>query len=140
MKEDKHAEGIKQSINEIIGVDTYLKPKRKTEDDIQREKFVQTIHLMEQIEVRGILLVNDLKVDFSSYDEKFYTVIDILFELSFGAEASEMIFFYLYERIGPEGSIQELVDAAGNVVPLNSPSDLWHVIKHVQENVKKKKK
>jgi hypothetical protein len=140
MMQDKHVEGIKQSIDEIIGVDTFVKPKRKTEDDIQREKFVRTINLMEQIEVRGMLLANELSIDFSSYDEKFYSIIDTLFELSFGEEASEVIFFYLYERIGPEGTIQELADEAGNIIPLNSPTDLWHVIKQVQEKVKKKKK
>lgn len=138
-EENKHAEGIKQSIESIIGVDTVLKPKRKTEDDIQREKFVQVIQMIEKAEIRGMLLAKEVNLDFFSYDEIFYNIIDTLFELQFGKEASEIIFFYLYERIGEDGEPQELTDEAGNKVPLNSPSDLWHVVKHVQSMAKKKK-
>ncbi len=138
-EENKHAEGIKQSIESIIGVDTVLKPKRKTEDDIQREKFIQVIQMIEKAEVRGMLLAKEVNLDFFGYDEIFYNIIDTLFELQFGKEASEIIFFYLYERIGEDGEPQELMDEEGNKVPLNSPSDLWHVIKHVQNKTKKKK-
>ena len=139
MDEKNHAEGIKQSIESIIGVDTVLKPKRKTDDDIQREKFIQVIQMIEKAEVRGMLLAKEVNLDFFSYDEIFYNIIDTLFELQFGKEASEIIFFYLYERIGEDGEPQELIDESGNKVPLNSPSDLWHVVKHVQSKVKKKK-
>lgn len=139
MNEKEHAEGIKQSIESIIGVDTVLKPKRKTEDDIQREKFINIIQMMEQIEVRGMILAKEVNLDFFGYDELFYNTIDSLFELQFGKDAAEIIFFYLYERIGEDGEPQELTDEAGNKVPLNSPSDLWHVVKHVQNTAKKKK-
>ena len=139
MNEKDHAEGIKQSIESIIGVDTVLKPKRKTEDDVQREKFVKIIQMMEEVEVRGMLLAKEINLDFYQYDEKFYMIIDTLFELQFGKEAAEVIFFYLYERIGPDGTIMDLTDEAGNKVILNSPSDLWHVVKHIQNKSKKKK-
>lgn len=140
MENDQHAEGIKQSIDDILGADTFLKPKKKTDDDIQREKFEKIIHLMQEVEVRGILLGEDLKLDFTSYDEKFYKIIDTLFEMQFGLDACEIIFYYLYERNNPDGSINELIDDEGNKVPLTSPSDLWHLVKKIQSRVGRQKK
>ena len=75
MDNEKHADGIKKSIDGIIGVDTFLKRKKKNEDDAQRERFEKIIQTLEEVEVRGMILGNDLNLDFTSYDEKFYFVM-----------------------------------------------------------------
>lgn len=140
MDNKEHADGIKKSIDNIIGVDTFLKRKKKSEDDVQKEKFEKIIQTLEEIEVRGMILGNDLQLDFTSYDEKFYKVIDGLFSLHFGKEACELIFFYLYERINPDGTYNEVMDENNNVLSLSTPSDLWNVIKLIQEKSGKAKK
>jgi hypothetical protein len=137
---EQHADGIKKSIDEIIGVDTFLKRKKKTEDDQARERFIKIIQTLEEIEVRGMILGNDLALDFSSYDEKFYFVIDALFSIAFSKEACELIFFYIYERLNPDGTADEVVDLEGNTIPLSSPEDLWELVKLTQEKVGKAKK
>jgi hypothetical protein len=137
---EQHADGIKKSIDEIIGVDTFLKRKKKTEDDQTRERFIKIIQALEEIEVRGMILGNDLTLDFSSYDEKFYFVIDALFSIAFSKEACELIFFYIYERLNPDGTANEVEDLEGNAIPLNSPEDLWELVKLTQEKVGKAKK
>ena len=138
MEGKQHAEGIKKSIDGIIGSDTFLKAKRKTEDDIQREKFEKIILTLEEIEARAMILGNDLGLDFSLYDEKFYQVVDGLLGLHFGKDANEVIFFYLYERFNPDGSMNGLVDKDEKRVELNSPSDLWEIIKQIQSQEKRK--
>jgi hypothetical protein len=137
---EKHAEGIKKEIDDIIGVDTVLKQKKKTDDDFQREKFEKIIQTMQEIEVRGILLATDLRLDFTTYDEKFYKVIDSLIEMQFGKETAELIFFYLYERENPDGTVNDLIDEEGTIVPLNNPNDLWQLIKISQAKVGRQKK
>ena len=122
------------------GVDTFLKRKKKFEEDIQRVRFETIIQTLEEVEVRGMILENDLNIDFSSYDEKFYLVIDSLFNLHFGKEASELIFFYLYDRMNPDGTMNEVMDADENVIPLSTPSELWELVKITQEKVGKAKK
>lgn len=129
---EKHAEGVKTSIDSIIGVDTTLKPKKKTDDDVQREKFEHVIRLVQEIEARGVLMAEELQVDFSTYDEKFYMAIDTMFEMHFGKEIAEIIFFYLYERINPDGSINTLLDANDYPVTLETVADLWETIKLIQ--------
>jgi hypothetical protein len=138
--DQRHADGIKRSIEDIIGTDTSIKVKKKSEDDFQREKFIKIITLLEETEVRGVLLGNDLQLDFSSYDEKFYTVIDNLLLMLFGKEACELIFFYLYDRINPDGTINELIDADDKVIVLTSPNELWELVKLTSGKVGKGKK
>jgi hypothetical protein len=133
----EHTQGIKQSIEDIIGTDTVLRRKRKTEEDLNRESFEKIMLLMEEIQVRSALLHSELGLDYSNYDEKFYEIIDRMFTLSFGKEAAEIIFFYVYERINPDGSINNLVDQNNEVVPINSPSDLWYLVNHIKNKTKK---
>jgi hypothetical protein len=139
MSESKgHAEGIKKSIEEIIGSNTVLKSKRPSEEDAQRERFEKVITALEAIEIKTIILNSDFKIDLSDYNENFYTAIDAMLMMHFGKEACELIFFYLYDRIAPDGSVNELVDENGNSVILASPTDLWFLIKQIQGNKKKK--
>ncbi len=136
---DEHTEGIKQSIEDIIGSDTVLKRKKKTEEDIQRESFEKIILLMDQIQTRGVLLHAELGLDYSNYDEKFYEIIDRLFAMHFGREAAEVIFFYIYERQNPDGSVNELIDQNNEIILLQSPTDLWYLVNHIKDKTKKVK-
>ena len=134
---DERTQGIKKSIEDIIGSDTVLKRKRKTEEDINRESFEKIILLMDQIQTRGVLLQADLGLDYSNYDEKFYEIIDRLFQIHFGREAAEIIFFYAYERLNPDGSVNELVDENNQAIILNNPTDLWYLVNHIKNKTKK---
>jgi hypothetical protein len=140
MDKEQHANGIKSSIDDILGASTLLKTKKKSEEDQHKSIFIKTIQTLEEIEIRGMILGNDLQLDFLSYDEKFYTVIDALFSIAFNKEACELIFFYIYERIGPDGSVNEIADMNGTIIPLTSPDDLWELVKQVQDKSGKAKK
>ena len=134
---EEHTQGIKQSIEDIIGTDTVLRRKRKTEEDLNRESFEKIMLMMDEIQVRSALLHSELGLDYSNYDEKFYEIIDRMFTLNFGREAAEVIFFYVYERINPDGTINSMVDQNNEVVPINSPSDLWYLVNHIKNKTKK---
>jgi hypothetical protein len=136
MENNEHVDGIKKSIDDILGTDTSLKRKKKTEEDINRERFEKIIHTLEEIEVRGVILGSDLSLDFTSYDEKFYFVIDSLFHMHFGKESAELIFFYLYERNNPDGTTNGLQNEEGEVIELASPTDLWYLLKAMQDREK----
>ena len=137
---EEHTQGIKQSIEDIIGTDTTLRRKRKTEEDLNRESFEKIMLMMDEIQVRSALLHSELGLDYSNYDEKFYEIIDRMFSLHFGKEAAEIIFFYVYERINPDGTVNELADQDNNVVALNNPTDLWMLVNHIKNKTNKTKK
>ena len=137
---EEHTQGIKTSIESIIGSDTVLKRKKKTEDDINKESFEKLIQTIEEVQVRSTLLHAEFKLDLFDYEEKFYEVIDRLFNIHFGREASEIIFFYVYERMNPDGTVNHLADVEGNPIPLESPSDLWALANYLKEKNNKVKK
>lgn len=136
MEQDKQADGIKKSIETIIGTNTVLKRKKKSEEDIHRENFLKIIQLMEELQVRSNILNVDLKLSFYDYDEKFYEIIDRMFTLQYGNEISEIIFFYIYERLNLDGTINPLQDQEGNEIILNNSFDLWNIVDKLKKNKK----
>ena len=134
---EDHTQGIKTSIEAIIGSDTVLKRKRKTEEDLSRESFEKIVQTMEEVQVRSTLLHGEFSLDLLNYDEKFYEIIDRLFVLHFGQAAAEVIFFYIYERMDPDGNTNQLLDQDDNPIPLESPNDLWAVVNHMKNKGKK---
>jgi len=133
---DEHINGIKKSIDDILGTDSSLKRKKKSEDDMNRERFEKIIQTLEEIEVRSMILGNDLSLDFTGYDEKFYFVIDSLFNMHFGKDGAEIVFFYLYDRINADGTSNGLQNEEGEIIELTSPTDLWYLLKALQDREK----
>lgn len=136
-----HVDGIKKTIEDIIGTDTVLKAKKLTEDDIQRGKFEKIIQNLERTEIRSVILGTDIGIDFNKYNEPFYDVIDSLLEICYGKEATEVIMFYVYDRINADGSINELIHLeTKQPIMLNSIQDLWDLIKTIRSQEKPKRR
>jgi len=127
-KGEKHAQGVKQTLETMIGTDLSLKRKKKSEHDLNRELFEKIIIALERANIRTALVGTEFEIDLSKYDETFYEVIDNLMVMQFGKQAAEVIFFYVYERMNPDGSINELRDMNDNPIVLNSPAELWDLI------------
>jgi hypothetical protein len=127
-KGEQHAQGVKTTLETMIGTDLSLKRKKKSEYDLNKELFEKIIIALERTNIRTALVGTEFNVDLSKYDETFYEVIDNLMLMQFGKQAAEVIFFYVYERMNPDGTINELRDVNDNPIILNSPSELWDLI------------
>jgi len=127
-KGEQHAQGVKQTLETMIGTDLSLKRKKKSEHDLNRELFEKIIIALERANIRTALVGTEFDIDLSKYDETFYEVIDNLMLMQFGKQAAEVIFFYVYERMNPDGSINELRDTNDTPIVLNNPTDLWDLI------------
>ena len=127
-KGEKHAQEIKTTLETMIGTDLSLKRKKKNEKDLNRDMFEKIIIALEKVNIRTAIIGNEFDLDLNKYDESFYEVIDNLVMMQFGKQASEVIFFYVYERINSDGSINELTDINNNPVVLNNPTDLWELV------------
>jgi hypothetical protein len=127
-KGEKHAQGVKQTLETMIGTDLSLKRKKKSENDLNRDMFEKIIIALEKTNVRTAIVGAEFDLDLSKYDESFYEVIDNLIVMQFGKQAAEVIFFYVYERMNPDGSVNELRDVNDNPVILNNPTDLWELV------------
>ncbi len=129
-------DNIRQAIDKLLSVKSAIKRKSKTKEVQARELFITIINSLEMLNNRATILYNDLKLDFSTYDESFLEIIDALMFMKFGEEACEVISFYLWERQNLDGSVNELQDAEGNIVPLENATDLWNVIQKITSEKK----
>ena len=127
-KGEQHAQGVRQTLETMIGTDLSLKRKKKSEYDLNKELFEKIIIALERTNIRTALVGTEFDIDLSKYDETFYEVIDNLMLMQFGKQAAEVIFFYVYERMNPDGSINELRDTNDTPIVLNNPTDLWDLI------------
>lgn len=125
---------IQTAINQILNVKSLIRRKKKTQSAKKKELFVSIINSLEQIIVRQNLMYVELQLDFATYDDSFLDIIDALIVLHFGKEGAELIGYYLWERSNPDGSVNDLVDEAGVVVPMENANDLWNAL--VQMNPK----
>lgn len=125
---------IQTAINEILNVKSLIRRKKKTQLDKKRELFISIINSIEQITNRQNLMYADLQLDFTNYDESFLETIDALIVLHFGKEGAEVISYYLWERVNPDGSINPLQDAEGTLIILQTASELWDLLLQMNPN------
>ena len=119
---------IKKAVDQLLKINSTVKRKRKAYLDKQKDLFISIIMALQASQTRTILTQTELKLDFSSYDEMYLQIIDSLILLHFGKEGYELITFYLYEKINPDGSFNELFDDDGKIVPSTTPSDIWNIL------------
>jgi len=138
MEPNDYIEHLQEQINQIIGVKSTLKRRRKNREDIQRTIFLNVIPLLEHAINRGTILESDFNIDVTKYEELFYQIIDSLIYLHFDPKAAEVILFYLYERSNPDGTINSILDANENEIMLETVEDLWNLVQFIDTNPKKK--
>jgi hypothetical protein len=139
MESKDHLERLQEQINQLIGTESTLKRRKRTKEDAQKELFLTIIPLIEHVLERNIVLDNDYGVNNVKYDEPFFKIIDSLIYLHFDTDAADLIMFYIYDRVNPDGSLNALIDSEGTEVFLETPIELWHLVKQVLDETNKKK-
>ena len=128
---------IRQAIDELLNVKSSVKRKKQTKQVQHRDLFISIITTLQLMINRSTLGFTELKIDLTSYEEPYLDVIEALLLMRFGKEAFELIAFYLWERENPDGTINDLIDEEGNIVPLESAIDLWNLVIKVNPNLDK---
>jgi hypothetical protein len=119
---------IQTVINQLLDVKSLVRRKKKTQEVKKRELFISIINSIESIINRQNLMYADLNLDFTSYDEAFLDTVDALIILHFGKEGAEVIAFYLWDRLSPDGRIEPLLDEEDKPIYLETASDLWNLL------------
>lgn len=127
---------LQDQMKKLIGSESTVKRRKKTKEDTQRELFLTNIPLLEHILTRGIMLESDYGFNTIKYDEPFYQIIDSLIYMHFDEDAADLIMFYLYERINPDGTFNSVTDINGDIVSLENAEDLWTLVQQITEENK----
>ena len=125
---EKELTEIQFAINNILNVKSLIRRKKKSQSEKRRELFISIINSIEQIVTRQNMMYMELQLDFAKYDEPFLDTIDALVIFYFGKEGAELIGWYLWERLNPDGTINPVMDEEGREFTINTPAELWNVL------------
>ena len=128
MSQPDRNEELKRAFDALLNTSTSLKRKKKNTADRKREMFLQIVTLCEAVITREVLLAADFKLQLDGYNEDFYQIIYSLLLLYLGKDGFELISFYLYDRINPDGTINYLLDENQNEVKLETAEDLFNLL------------
>lgn len=128
MSQPDRNEELKRAFDALLNTSTSLKRKKKSTIDRKREMFLQVITLCEAVITREVLLAADFKLQLDNYNEDFYQIIDSLLLLYLGKDGFELVSFYLYDRINPDGTINYLLDENQKEVKLETAEDLFNLL------------
>jgi hypothetical protein len=125
---------IKKAVDQLLKINSTVKRKKKAYIDKQKDLFVGIMTALHAVQTRTVLSQSELKLDFSSYDEMFLQIIDSLILLHFGKEGYELISWYLYEKINPDGTVNELQNDEESIVPSDTAEDIWNILVKLKTN------
>lgn len=119
---------IQDQINNIIGINTTVTRRKKNNEDIKHELFVNIITQIELVLNRSKLSDAEFGINLAEYDEVFFSIIDNLIFLAFGTKAGMLISSYCYDRLDNDGYIVYTNDK-GQEVEISDPEKLWNEVK-----------
>jgi hypothetical protein len=67
-------------------------------------------------------------IDITKITDPLWFVIENQFKLIYGEEATELIMWYLMERLDEDNNVIALEDEEENKIILNKPIDLWNYL------------
>ena len=127
---------LKESLDQLLQVDTSIKRKNKKIYDQKKELFINLITQFEQSITRSYLMEKDFNVDLSKYEEGFYQVIDSLILLAFGKQIYEILSFYFYDRYNPDGNKNSIViQETEEEIELDTVEDLWNIVISINPDI-----
>ena len=126
---------LKQSLDQLLQADTSIKRKNKTTFFKKKDLFINIVNHYEAAITKSYLLEKDFKIDTTKYEENFHQVIDSFILLSFGKEVYQLLSFYFYERINPDGSVNKLVLPNEEELDISNAEELWSLIVKIKPDI-----
>lgn len=135
LNDQQGVNSIREAVDKLLYVNCNIKRMSRRNFDKQRDFFIALINQIQSTYIKTNILYTELNVDFSTYDERFYEIIDNLIYSKYGKDCFELISFYLWDRINPDQTINTVIDSDGNEITMMSPLDLWNLMIKVNPNL-----
>ena len=123
---------IQEIFEKILGAPLDLKIIPHPDEEKLKEIFTRIITNFGFVWKRQLDL-EKYEVDLTTYDDKFFRIIEDLIHFCFDPEAAEAIIFYIYTRTTEDGEVQSFTDSNGKKYKFNDINDLWEYMLNVAE-------
>jgi hypothetical protein len=119
---------IKKLFDTVLGANTTVKDNIKATESTVFEILIQKADDSLNLEDK----LGEMDIDITKITDPLWFVIESQFKLIYGEEATELIMWYLMERLDEDNNVIALEDEEENKIILNKPIDLW---KYLQKTV-----
>lgn len=127
---------IRQTLYKIHPLPYRIKPITPNEAHMDRKLFLETLDTLKLIEDRRDFLQDEIGMDVTVYEDKFFIVIENLLKLHFNKSQLAIIKLFLYE-LQPEedwdGTITIQQDSSEKSVKFKTSADVWNIIKDLKK-------
>ena len=102
------------------------------EEYMTKQAFIETLKLLRELDDRTEFLAEEIGMDVTGYDDKYFRIIENLLNIAFSKEQVALIRLYIYELLPDkeyDGKITITKDKKEQEVDFKTPEDVWKVIK-----------
>jgi len=129
MNKEQQIKKIKKKFDDIIGVKSQITKKRTTRKDRNKRLFCEMLFTLQYLNSRSLGLKHDYKLDLCNFEDSFYKVIENLLELKYNSNQRDIINWWLYDKLTPDGDIYILTDQVnGDEISTETPEDIWEIL------------
>jgi len=128
---------IKEALEKILGSSITMREDGSDPVDELKADFIKIMDMYEGVWKRQNDLLENEGLDFTSYDEQYFKVIEGFIHFCFEGVAADAILFYVYSRKDDDGTLHPFIDSRGDEHMFNTIDDLWEFLLYWAEEIMK---
>ena len=121
-----------KKLTDLIGKGINIQENKKSEKLKEEQFFLDIISELCQMEAKSQIMSSS-GINVMEYEEGYLKVINALLKKHFGEAKSQIIMWWVFESINPEGEISALVDENKKEHIINTPQELYKFLKKYDE-------
>lgn len=117
-----------KNLSELLGKNSQVKESGKSLEKKEEKFFLELMENMCQIEAVNAVL-GTVGIHVSKYENPYVASMRLLLEKHFGALKTEIILWWVFDSISPEGGVYPLMDEKGIKHVIKTPLQLYKFLK-----------
>ena len=126
---------IKEALEQILGSSITMRDDGSDPVDELKNDFIKLIDLYESVWKRQNDLLEIQGLDFTSYDENYFRLVEGFIHFCFEGVAADAILFYIYSRKDEDGTLHPFLDSKGQEHKFETVDDLWEFLLYWAEEM-----
>lgn len=122
---------IRKTLQQTVAAKIRIKKKQQPKEIVDKKLFIEIIKALKEIEDRSDFLAEELGMDVTQYEEKYFLVIENLLKMHFKKEQLALIQYYVYQLPNEQefdGTVQITRGKETLQMEFTTPEDLWAAI------------
>lgn len=121
-----------KKLTDLIGKGINIQENKKSEKLKEEQFFFDIISELCQMEAKSQIMSSS-GINVMEYEEGYLKVINALLKKHFGEAKTQIIMWWVFESINPEGEVSALVDENKKEHIINTPQELYKFLKKYDE-------